>query len=290
MHGEMKLYEARRERNPAFPFYMYKLECREGASVIYAHWHEEVEILYAACSGSITVEGTAADFAQNDIIFVNKGRLHHAGSASKGLLYVLVFDYDCLEFRGGDFCQTNIIERLKDGRLFFPLRISETDELHAPVRDCLLEMVRLYSDGTPGRELKIKCCLYEIIFLLYSAGRLSAGGKAEPACDGNQLSYVKAAIRYMEENHPAQLTVDDIARSVSISKYHFIKTFRQITGMTPIHYLRDLRIEKSVALLKAGHSITQTAYSCGFNNLSYYIRAFRQRHGVSPRAFQKQEG
>jgi AraC-like DNA-binding protein len=66
-----------------------------------------------------------------------------------------------------------------------------------------------------------------------------------------------------------------------------IKIFKQITGVTPIIYLRDFRIEQSIKCLSKGYTVTQTAYMCGFNNLSYFIRAFRERFNMPPKEFQK---
>ena len=287
MEQRMNYFEVRSERNSAFPFYLYRIECVENTSAIYAHWHEEVEILYVTCNGVITVDGISRSFNEGDIIFINKDQLHHANVLSSGLLSAMVIDYSCLEFRYNDFCQISIIDKLKNKKLFFPSVIEESEDMHEQIKSCLFTIMYQYNSNNPGKELKIKCCLYEILFLLYSSGRFCASSETASSHEPTQLSYVKAAIRYMQDNFHMQLTVDEIARFVSISKYHFIKTFKQIMGITPMVYLRDLRIEKSIDYLKTGQPITQAAYQCGFNNLSYYIRVFRSCYGLSPNEYKK---
>ena len=205
---------------------------------------------------------------------------------SDGLIYAIVFDYSFLDFNSSDFSQIHIIENLKNKKIFFPAIISNAENEYEMIKNYLFEMVNQYNGNIPGKELKIKCNIYEILFLLYSTNKLSK--KAEINIhDINQLSYVKETILHMENDYNSQLTIDELAKKVSISKFHLIKIFKQITGVTPIIYLRDLRIEKSVKYLNEGHSVTQTAYMCGFNNLSYFIRTFRERFKVSPKEFQK---
>ena len=62
--------------------------------------------------------------------------------------------------------------------------------------------------------------------------------------------------------------------------------FQQLTHRTPIDYLNAYRIEQACCLLLSGaHSVTDAAYCCGFNDLSYFIRIFRRYKGTSPGAY-----
>lgn len=286
LKSRIRSYETRLEKSSMLPFYIYKIECKKNTTGIYAHWHEELEILYVNCRGIIEIEGAPISFKENDIIFINKDQLHLVNALSDGLIYAIVFDYSFIDFKNSDFCQVHIIENLKSKKMFFPAVISNAETEYEMIKSYLFEMVNQYYSNILGKELKIKCNIYEIIFLLYSANKLSKATEIKNNQDVNQLSYVKATIHYMENDFNSPLTIDEMAKNISISKFHLIKVFKQITGVTPIIYLRDLRIEKSIKYLNEGHSVTQTAYMCGFNNLSYFIRTFRERFKVSPKEFQ----
>ena len=61
-----------------------------------------------------------------------------------------------------------------------------------------------------------------------------------------------------------------------------------MTAKTPMEYLNSYRIEKAAAkLLSTDESVTDIAYSCGFNDLSYFIKVFRDFKGISPKQFRK---
>ncbi|HHY83311.1 MAG TPA: AraC family transcriptional regulator [Clostridiales bacterium] len=287
MKSKIKSYETRLEKCTNFPFYIYKVDCKANTIGIYAHWHEEAEILYINCRGTIEIEGTSFDIKENDIVFINKEQLHLANVQSDGMIYAIVFDYNLIDFNSNDFCQINIIEPLKSKKMLFPSVINSQNNQYEQIKAKLFEMVSLYYSDIPGKQLKIKCNIYEILFLLYSSNMLLIPTEAKGTYDLNQLSYVKATIYYMENNYNKQITIDDMAKNVSISKFHLIKIFKQITGVTPIIYLRDFRIEQSVKCLSEGCTVTQTAFMCGFNNLSYFIRAFKERFNMSPKEFQK---
>ena len=64
------------------------------------------------------------------------------------------------------------------------------------------------------------------------------------------------------------------------------RLFRKYTGVSPAAYLSGLRLEHAAELLKSPEcSITETAFRCGFSNLAYFSRVFRQKYGLSPREY-----
>ena len=65
---------------------------------------------------------------------------------------------------------------------------------------------------------------------------------------------------------------------------------KEKTGKTPVEYLNGYRIEKaSQLLLNSDQSVTEIAFSCGFNDLSYFIKTFKSQKGISPAKFRKTE-
>ena len=99
---------------------------------------------------------------------------------------------------------------------------------------------------------------------------------------------LKRAIACIRERYSEQLSVDEIAASTGFSTKYFCAFFKRMTEKTPIEYLNIYRIEKAARrLLATDDSVTDIAYSTGFNDLSYFIKTFKALKGVTPNSYRK---
>ena len=87
---------------------------------------------------------------------------------------------------------------------------------------------------------------------------------------------------HSEADHP--LTLGDLAKEASLSKYHFLRTFKQHTGLTPHQYILSTRIRKATELIISGVSISQASYASGFSDQSHFTRHFKRVYGYTPHA------
>jgi AraC family transcriptional regulator len=91
------------------------------------------------------------------------------------------------------------------------------------------------------------------------------------------------ACTYMEDNLGENFTLDQLARAVGISRFHFSRLFRVSTGASPMGYSLRLRIERAKAmLLQSDRRISEIAVTLGFVDQSHFSRTFRRITGVSP--------
>lgn len=86
----------------------------------------------------------------------------------------------------------------------------------------------------------------------------------------------------MDRDYAEPLDIPRLAAIAHISEAHFIRTFRQAFGETPHRYLQRRRIERAVALLRAGYPVTDVAFAVGFSSLGTFSRTFRSVLGRSP--------
>ena len=101
------------------------------------------------------------------------------------------------------------------------------------------------------------------------------------------LPKLRRAMEFMTENLHRDVHLDEIAREAGLSSFHFAREFRATTGQTPYQYLLDQRITRAKFLLRAKTSTVQDiAYETGFGSAVNFVRAFRQRVGVTPGAWQ----
>lgn len=96
---------------------------------------------------------------------------------------------------------------------------------------------------------------------------------------------VRAALWIAAHAH-TEVDLDRAAAEVHLSPFHFLRLFRRALGVTPHQYLIRARLGHAARLLAEGATVTDTAYSAGFQDLSNFIRTFRTAAGVPPKAFQ----
>jgi AraC-like DNA-binding protein len=94
--------------------------------------------------------------------------------------------------------------------------------------------------------------------------------------------FIKRAIVYLGEHYTEDVTLEGIAAYCGVSRFHLAREFKNHTGQTVFEYVNMLRCKRASLLLSEGKSVTETAYACGYESLSYFSRVYRKRMGVSP--------
>jgi len=99
---------------------------------------------------------------------------------------------------------------------------------------------------------------------------------------------VTAALRRIEASPQAQHSLAGLAREAGLSPFHFLRTFRQVAGLTPHQFILRTRLNRAaLRLRRSAEPVTAIAYDCGFNDLSTFNRRFRRLIGLPPGAWRK---
>ena len=97
---------------------------------------------------------------------------------------------------------------------------------------------------------------------------------------------VNRAIEYMRHHYAEQISLDVLAGLAFVSKFHFTRVFKEVTGCTPHQHLTEIRLTRAAKLLEeTDMPIGLVGLSSGFHRPTYFSNAFRSRYGVSPNAF-----
>lgn len=100
---------------------------------------------------------------------------------------------------------------------------------------------------------------------------------------------LRRARDFIRANSEKELKIEEIARVACLSPYHFLRTYKSSFGITPYQELLDVRLEKARRLMsfeKNNFTLGRIAIESGFNNLSSFSKAFRQKFKISPSLFE----
>jgi uncharacterized protein len=104
-----------------------------------------------------------------------------------------------------------------------------------------------------------------------------------PASLHSNIPKLQRVLNYIETHIQDEITVEALAATASLSQFHFARTFKTATGMSPYQYVKERRLMLAKSLLSGrGRAITEIAESCGFSSQANFSRAFRHATGVTP--------
>lgn len=100
---------------------------------------------------------------------------------------------------------------------------------------------------------------------------------------------LRKVVEYIMENLEGTLTLEEMAKVVDLSPYHFSRQFKAATGVAPYQFVISRRIERAQHLLRANNplALAEVAFRCGFANQSNFCFHFKRIAGVTPRRFRE---
>jgi AraC-like DNA-binding protein len=265
-----------------FPIEFYYIDSMHPRYMMSYHWHVEYEII-RVLKGTLIVYLDEKEILvkAEDIIFIRNGVLHSA-IPEECIYECVVFDMNMLlkdKFSGIKFIQ-NIIDHTIIINDKFPKSNSELSRTISILFSTLKEQ-------KDGYELMTLGTLYQF-FSLICSNKLYKTDLFYDGTDSKKIMQLKKVLEVIEESYSSAITLEDLSKVVGMSPKYFCKFFSEMTHRTPINYLNYYRVEcASYQLLTTELSITDIAYNCGFNDLSYFIKSFKKYKGITPSKYLK---
>ena len=104
-----------------------------------------------------------------------------------------------------------------------------------------------------------------------------------------QLQIVIATKNFIDKNFDSVLNLDFLSHKHFTSKYHLLRVFKKYYGLSPKQYLTSKRIGKAKECLREGMTVSETCYAVGFEAPSSFSTLFKNKIGLSPTEFQKEQ-
>ena len=110
--------------------------------------------------------------------------------------------------------------------------------------------------------------------------------KTKQGKDATNKKMIKEAVEYIKTNYWQPFVLEDVAKHFGSSKFHFIRVFKEITGVTPYRFLIVERVNVGKKLLQTtDFKIFEISVMTGFADEGHFIRTFKSISGVTPKAY-----
>ncbi len=259
-------YERHHMKNPALPFIFHTDSHFCGESGV-ANWHENTEFLFCTKGeGNVNCDTTDIHMKKGDTVIVNARCLHTVSSDESIEYHCLIIDNSFFKDNGIDIEKIRFQNKIEDGRIadyFDKIRnrySNSKDEFHtAETRLVVLD------------------------FILYVCKNYKERSFIQDTKNSKSYAAVLDAIEYINNNFSKRLSVDEIADHAGFSRYHFARIFKENTGFTISRYINTRRCDNAAFLLReTSMTVSEICLECGFDNPSYFAKAFTRAYGILP--------
>ncbi len=139
-----------------------------------------------------------------------------------------------------------------------------------------------------GKSLMLDC--FETQFVIQLLRDFKLDSKSDKKLDSHvNKNAIRLSVEFIEEYYNTNISLDELANVANMSKFHFIRIFKQVVGKTPYEYIIFKRIKEAESLLNTNAlNISEIAKLCGFVNSSHFCTVFKNVVGVSPKRYLKQ--
>ncbi|MBQ9805512.1 MAG: helix-turn-helix transcriptional regulator [Clostridia bacterium] len=252
------------------PFLLHDRLFRDAQTVRHeANWHENLELqLCEDGKGSVLLDGRRIAFEKGDLAAVNSGVIHLT-EPNASLVY------SCIIFES-EFCRRAGIDI---GSLCFEshFRSDRITALFARIRE-------VYGDPSAVcRTARLQALALEMLIELRETHVKAVD---VPPVDGAYRT-VKNAISYIRSHFSEKISLDSVARGIYVNKYVLSRQFKAATKQTVVEYINAYRCTRAAQLLESGATVGEAAAACGYSNLSFFAKTFREYMGRLPKDWKR---
>lgn len=248
-----------------------------------AHYHSEYEIYYliSGCR-KFFINDTIYNVKKGDMLIISKGDIHRTTYISNESheRISLLFSGELLNLLYDDFGKEVINKCFDYQCISIPVSRREY------IEELLSRMENEYKQSDVFSNLLIKNYMKELLIFIIRLQKYIPVSYSDNIAASDED--IQKAARFITQNYKKNITLNSVAEHINMSPTYFSKKFRKSTGFGFKEYLLNIRIKKAASLLlETNNSITDIAYSCGFNDSNYFGDVFKRVKGTSPLKYRK---
>lgn len=280
--------ETKMHGKPSFPFIVYHSVLPKDMKGFPLHWHEEMEIIYVIEGNiNITIQNNEYTVHKNEIALIAPESIHSIRQHNNehAVYFNILFRFSMLSGGEEAICKKKYLDPIYERKFIMPEYLDDSNPIKGELEPLINNLTDInWPDGNKN-ELLIKARLLEIMHIIKNHCK-KAQGDEKNANEVNRK--IKKSLIYLETNYHENITIAQIAKVSNFSESYFSKLFRQLTGSSFTRYLKDYRLERAAQMLRNSDSrVSDVAFLVGFNNLSYFTRAFKTKYKINPKAYKE---
>ncbi len=251
-------------------------------------YHPEYEIIYIKKSSGFCMIGDyMGNFQNGDILILGPDIPHflqhdqryiETNDERAGVAIVILFRKEILEQALFAFPEAKeIFDLLSLAKRGLKIRAKSR-------KDILLTMEEMLCCN-PGRRMVDFFEVLQTLSEIHQYELLVSNGYSyiSNGIDDNRINKV---IEYTLNHFDNDISIENVAALINMTKYSFCRFFKEITRKTYIEFLVEVRIGKACRLLiEENMHISEVCYSCGYNSISHFNHQFKEIKGISPLEF-----
>ena len=254
------------------------------------HWHRTVEIILII-KGSYEFEINLERHVvhEGDLVFLNSGDLHRITGLEQNTVHeVFLFNAELLVFQYSDELQENIIQPFCNHDTIFPHILHPSDLLYELFCPEIRKLLQYAIEKKESWYISCKLCLLHLLYSMDLHAFFIKKNDALSSYERQKIARYKKTVSYMEKHYSEPVTLEQLAAITGCNSQYLCRFFKEITGIPPIQYLIQYRIEQACIFLQdTTKSVLEISLDCGFDNVSYFIRKFKELKGCTPGEYRK---
>ncbi len=280
------MHETKIHGRLSFPYAVYGGMLPELFNSFPLHWHDDMEIIYVVRGAVlVSVQNTEYIVHEKEIVLIQPQLIHsiRQSDSEHAVYFNIMFRLSLLENNSKDICYEKYLDPIYSRKVIVTKYLGLEHELNSVIAPYVRRLIDLHMKGDGNNELIIKSHLFAIMHYI---SKYCTHPDSEDDYLINLYERLKKSLLYVQNNYQENISVKRAAGLSNFSASHFAKMFKQLTGTSFTQYLKNYRLEVAAEkILNNTSRISEIAYECGFNNLSYFTRSFREKYGVTPNHF-----
>lgn len=257
------------------------------------HWHHELE-LGVVTRGELDyyISGERTLVREGDCVFINGNTMHMANQAAgcrKAVMSVIAFSPELLVSKMDTVIYQKYFQPIV-GKPVYGFSIPH-DHHEGERIGSMIRQIHGLSHSDFGYELHClsSLCLMWDAVLAYVRNNNPA--LFEMRINRENEEYAKSILYYIRQHFSEDISIDQIARHVNISRSECFRCFRRFTNKTPVEYIIEYRLANAAKLLmETSYSIKKVSGLSGFSNTSYFCKMFKKRYEIPPAQYRRNFG
>lgn len=282
------LKEGVKHGNISFPLACYKWNCNK-EFLVKLHWHDEAELVFFQ-KGQFFVNINMKEYkiTAPAFMFINSGDIHSIISGENCQETAVVFNLNMLSFEHFDGIQYHIIRPLIEKKIQFPQFILSKDDILTDIKKIYMKIIKESKHSKLSSFLLVKSYIYQLIALLYESKKFCYFDDVKEE-DNYKIANIKKILSYIQHNFSKKISTNDMAKLLGMNPQYFCRYFKKLAGKTSTEYINEIRIEKASELLsETERKILDISLSCGYDNIGYFIKRFKEIKYITPSEYRNQ--